>query len=327
MKLMMKKFFIKKSILILVIYGLSGCSLFGIVPDSFQNRAAANKSVEVKDIPFDARPESEEVTLRRRVVLLPFLDASNERAQSVREGARSEFVTLLQKTKALVLLEPSELEEDIFKKIENNEYKLSEMTKHAEERGISALIEGKILDIHIRRKADSVGVIRNIKSDIEAIVRIRIFDTKSGREILNKIQTLNVKDAAVRWISRSETDKNYEEDPAQIQLLVNDAFGALVPFVVSSLQKVSWEGRVALIQGDRVYINVGRLSGIQVGDLLKVSDEGQEVFDPESGSSIGKVPGRMKGTLEVVSYFGQDAAVALIHSGSGIKENDKVELY
>jgi hypothetical protein len=35
----------------------------------------------------------------------------------------------------------------------------------------------------------------------------------------------------------------------------------------------------------------------------------------------------MKGSLEVISYFGQDGAIAVIHSGSGFKENDRIEMY
>jgi hypothetical protein len=72
---------------------------------------------------------------------------------------------------------------------------------------------------------------------------------------------------------------------------------------------------------------VGKVSGLQVGDILKVSEDGEDVYDPQTGNYIGGVPGRLKGTLEVISYFGQDGSIAVIHSGSGFKENDKIELY
>jgi hypothetical protein len=90
---------------------------------------------------------------------------------------------------------------------------------------------------------------------------------------------------------------------------------------------MTWEGRIAMIAGDRVYLNAGRLSGLQINDILKVTEEGKEIYDPQTGRFIGKAPGRMKGTVEVVSYFGKDGAIAVIHSGSGFKENDRVEMY
>ncbi len=82
-----------------------------------------------------------------------------------------------------------------------------------------------------------------------------------------------------------------------------------------------------MINGDRIFLNVGRISGLQIGDILKVSEEGDEIFDPQTGNYVGKAPGRLKGTLEVVSYFGQDGAISIIHSGAGFRENDRVELY
>ena len=108
---------------------------------------------------------------------------------------------------------------------------------------------------------------------------------------------------------------------------VRKAFAATVPGLVKSIEKLDWEGRVALVNGDRLYLNAGRISGIQIGDILKVTEDGEEIFDPETGAFIGLAPGRMKGTIEVVSYFGKDGAIAVIHSGSGFKENDRVELY
>ena len=81
------------------------------------------------------------------------------------------------------------------------------------------------------------------------------------------------------------------------------------------------------LKGEKIYLNVGRISGVQIGDILKVVEDGSEVYDPEIGYHIGKVSGNTKGTIEVVSYFGQDGAVGVIHSGAGFKENDRVELY
>jgi hypothetical protein len=112
-----------------------------------------------------------------------------------------------------------------------------------------------------------------------------------------------------------------------ISEVVTKAFRGSVGPIIKTIEKLSWEGRLAMIQGNRIYVNAGRLSGINVGDLLKVSSQGEEIFDPETGELIGTAPGPMKGTLEVVSYFGKDGAVAVIHSGSGFKENDIVELY
>jgi hypothetical protein len=37
--------------------------------------------------------------------------------------------------------------------------------------------------------------------------------------------------------------------------------------------------------------------------------------------------GEVKGTLEVIDYFGQDGAVCTLHSGGSVTEGDFVQLY
>ena len=66
---------------------------------------------------------------------------------------------------------------------------------------------------------------------------------------------------------------------------------------------------------------------VRVGDLLKVIDTGSEIYDPEIGYHLGRVAGKTKGTLEIISYFGNDGAISVVHSGAGFKESDRVEVY
>ena len=64
-----------------------------------------------------------------------------------------------------------------------------------------------------------------------------------------------------------------------------------------------------------------------MGDILKVMTEGQEIYDPESGALLGVSKGQVKGTLEVIDYFGPDGSVAILHSGGSVTEGDFVQLY
>jgi hypothetical protein len=152
-------------------------------------------------------------------------------------------------------------------------------------------------------------------------------NTKNGSIAINEMRTADVEDSTTRVAERSYSDRMLEDDPKLIESVITEAFKSTVPRIVQSLEKLSWEGRVALVKGDRIYLNAGRISGLMIGDILKVSEEGEDVYDPDTGSLIGKVPGRLKGTIEVISYFGKDGSIGIIHSGSGFRENDRVELY
>jgi hypothetical protein len=197
----------------------------------------------------------------------------------------------------------------------------------AQSYGVAAIIEGRILEIKARKLSDPVGVVRQLRVSVEAVVRIRAVSTKNGHEIVNETRNSQLDTSVTRFLEGPDQDRNLVEDPELIRSVVLKAFRGLDGKISQAVEKLSWEGRVALVATNKIYVNAGRLSGIQIGDVLKVTDEGEEIYDPESGVLLGRTTGRMKGTIEVVSYFGKDGSIAAIHSGSGFKENDRVQLY
>lgn len=269
----------------------------------------------------------EDSSPRKRLMVLPFLDASTQRPQEFRDRARSAFIQDLNRSGEVIALDSKELNLDLSKMMENGQYKLADVAKAAKALGVNAVLEGKINDIRIKRKSDNVGIVRHLTSVFEVVAQVRVVTTRTGNEVFNTVKTVTLEEQGVRVAERVETDKYLQNNPEMIEVLVKDAFLDFTPQVLGSIDKVTWEGRIAAINGDRIYLNVGKISGLQMGDLLKVMEDGDDVYDPESGTHIGRVPGRLKGTLEVISYFGNDGAIAVIHSGSGFKENDRVELY
>lgn len=289
------------------------------------DRSSPTTRREVKDVNYEARKE--DASPRKRLMVLPFLDNSDKRSQDLRDRARMAFISDLNRSGEVVALDSKELNLDLSKMIAGGEYKLQEVAKAAQAMGVNAVLEGKIIDIRIKRKSDNVGVVRHLTTAFEVVAQVRVVTGRAGRELFNTVKTVTVEEQGVRVAERVETDKFLANNPELIDVIVKDAFLDFTPQVLASLDKVTWEGRIAAINGDRLYLNVGRISGLQVGDLLKVTEDGDDVYDPESGSHIGRVPGRLKGTLEVISYFGNDGSIAIIHSGSGFRENDRVELY
>lgn len=307
----------KSVFLLFCAFVLASCTTF--------DRSTPSVRREVKDVNYEARKEDS--SPRKRLMVLPFLDAADSRPQELRDRARTAFVADLNRTGEVIALDSKELKADITKMMEGGQYKLPEIAKAAQTIGVNAVLEGKILDIRIKRKSDNVGVVRHLTTAFEVVAQVRVVTGRAGREVFNTVKTVTVEEQGVRVGERVETDKFLANNPDVIQTIVKDAFLDFTPQVLASLDKVTWEGRIAAINGDRIYLNVGRVSGLQVGDLLKVTEDGDDVYDPESGGHIGRVPGRLKGTLEVISYFGNDGAISVVHSGSGFRENDRVELY
>lgn len=311
----MRQLGLAMSVLLLV-----GCSLFERPAGEGPGPRMVREDRNSLPPPTDGVP-------RKRVLVLPFLDANSERAPEFREKARQAFLMDLNRTGSLLAVDANELKVNPLQSLSGGQFKLEDIAKNSRDLGVSALLEGKIMDLRVSRSADQVGIVRKMTTTFEAVVRVRLAHARSGKEFFNTTKTVTVEQPGVRVAERTQSDRFIEENPQFLITIVKDAFLDFSPQIVAAMDRLVWEGRIAAINRDRIYLNVGRLSGIQVGDLLRVTESGEDVYDPESGSHIGQVPGRQKGTLEVVSFFGTDGSIAIVHSGSGFKENDKVELY
>ena len=204
--------------------------------------------------------------------------------------------------------------------------KLAQLSRKAKLSGVNLVIFGRISEARVRQKADEIGFVRKTKSYAESEVEIRVFDVLANKEIFIEKMDGNVNDSTFRFfMNERETQADYRK--SLLRYSVKVAIRRFIPELAKLGAKLDWTGRVAKIIGSKIYINAGRRSGLNVNDILKVMTEGQEVFDPESGALLGVSKGEVKGTLEVVDYFGPDGAVAILHSGGSVTEGDFVQLY
>lgn len=322
----MKKIFLRSVLIGLILTLTQACSSFGSSGDS-QNSESGNPTPIVKKQIKETKNLKDEYQPRKRLMILPFLDISDARPQTLRDQARAQFIRELNKQGELIVIDSTELKVDLSKSIKNGDYILPEIAKAAHELGVNAILEGKLIDLKVSRKADPVGIFRQVKTRFEASVRVRLATAHTGKEIFNTTKSVVLEESQNRTSEGITADKMLLANPELMEKLVADAFIDFSPQIYSNINKLVWEGRIAMITGDRIYLNVGKITGLQPGDLLKVTEEGSEIFDPQTGNFIGKSPGRMKGTLEIISFFGQDGSIAVIHSGAGFKENDRVEQY
>jgi len=80
--------------------------------------------------------------------------------------------------------------------------------------------------------------------------------------------------------------------------------------VIEELNGIDWYTTIADVDGDRVYISAGKLSGVRVGDIFSVYS--------------ATIPSDPKGEIRVATLFGLDASVADITKGKGFRANDLV---
>ena len=204
--------------------------------------------------------------------------------------------------------------------------KLVQLSRKAKNAGINFVIFGRIMDARVREKRDEIGFVRKIRSYTESKIEMRLFDVNNNKELYSSILKGYADDSTYRFFATSRTSRlQYQRNLLRYGAKV--AIRKSIPEILNMSEKLDWVGRVAKIIGEKIYVNAGRLSGIQISDVLKAMTEGSEIYDPDTGALIGISKGEIKGTLEVVDYFGPDGAIAILHSGGAVHEGDFVQLY
>lgn len=193
---------------------------------------------------------------------------------------------------------------------------------------VSLMIIGRINRIRYRQKGDPVGILKRRESMAVVDLEMRVYDVAEGRELLTVTKSADSSSSKMNLFNRGETESDSMSSRMDlVKEAIRGGTRLMARDLARALQKVAWEGRVAKIQGPYIYVNAGKISGLALGDILKVVSPGDDVYDPATGTYMGKSRGQVKGTLEVVDYMGSDGAVTRIHSGGGFAENDAVQLY
>lgn len=297
---------------------------------SLQMFAACSSQVVQRDMQ-GKRPRAEERKhfsgVKKKIALLPFFNESPFESEDLEVNATEELRMELSRSGEFIV-DPSSAKlfgssKEIYV---GGGMKLVQMTRQAKIAGINFILFGRVIDARVREKSDEIGIVRQTKSYTEAKVEIRVFDVNAGKEIYTETLNGYADDSTYRFFAADREDYlSYRRD--LLRYAVRVSVRKSIPKIIELASKLDWVGRVAKIIGSKVYLNAGRESGINIGDILKIITEGTEIYDPETGALIGMSKGDMKGTIEVVDYFGTDGAIAILHSGGQVLEGDFVQLY
>lgn len=302
----------------LIVVFVSSCT--PMVRTTSQGVQRVDVSSVVRESPHD---------LRKRIMILPVITDNKAVLLEELQFAHQQLVKELTRDR-LQFMTVSHLDfpQPVETFLKDGRYDLAKISAIAKNLGISALLEARVVDITAKKRADSIGVLRKVVVDAELKVAFRTVSTSNNKEVLNQLKTASVSSEGVKVLERdTQLTQNLEVTREMIRQGLVQVISGLSRQVSQVIERLGWEGRIAAVEGERIFVNAGRMTGLQMGDILKVLDEGQDIFDPQTGVLIGHVPGRLKGTVEIISYFGQDGSIAVIHSGAGFSQNDRVELY
>jgi hypothetical protein len=106
-----------------------------------------------------------------------------------------------------------------------------------------------------------------------------------------------------------------------IELSLEDIFDGFL----RQIDLLEWTTTVAKVEGNNLYLNAGKSSGLRIGDTLEVFEPGKEIIHPVTNYSLGWTTGQLKGVIRVTDLFGVDAAIGKAVQGQGFNPNDVVK--
>lgn len=195
--------------------------------------------------------------------------------------------------------------------------------KSGEVLGLNAIVTGAVSQFGVKQKSATYLVGASKVQTAEATVDVRLVDASTGQVIFAESGNGIYEESSTQVLGMGGT-KGYDETMEGKALRA--AISKFIDNLIQRMATMEWSGKVASVDGDEITVNAGRKTGLSVGDRLRVFGEGREVIDPDTKVSLGRKPGREKGAITVVDFFGEDAAVCRRVGGEGIAVNDIVKL-
>lgn len=264
---------------------------------------------------------------KTKIYVLPFFNETPFGNDEFGHFAASDLVRELRNSSKVIV--PEDIRTTMVSRdfYAGDKVRLTPLIREAKRLGVSLIIVGKIRKIVFRKRGGDVGLFRSKKMVGATDIEMRIFDTAGEKEILYDLKSSDSTASQVQLFGGNEDSNSKGQREELVQQALRTGMLIFAEDTLKAVEKMNWEGRIAKISGGRLFINAGRASGLNIGDILKVMTSGEDIYDPVTGVYLGRSGGQPKGTLEIVDFLGVDGAVATVHSGGGFFESDLVQLY
>ena len=154
---------------------------------------------------------------------------------------------------------------------------------------------------------------------------MRIFDANTGVIIESRKAESTITETGGGILIRGGmidfTISDYEKTP--LGKATRDVIDKLVDFIVSEIRPVPWQGRVAIAEPSKVYVNAGFDVGMQNNSYLEIFERGREIIDPSTGLSLGFQKTGIG--VAIVEEVSEKYSVASLLAGSAGSDGDIVE--
>lgn len=167
--------------------------------------------------------------------------------------------------------------------------------------------------------------IASSKSEAMVVLDVRIYDVATG-VILDSVKADGkAKSSGVALEIDKEgwqmSGSQFKQSP--LGEATREAIEKAVKFICERMEIVPWEGRIAELDGDTMYLNAGSQIGLKVGDTLQIIRPGQPIVDPETRVVIGRKKDTILGKCRITEIM-EKLSIAEPVEGCSWEVNDIV---
>lgn len=246
--------------------------------------------------------------MKRRIIVLPVIDNTNYKSEGLGELATKRIISRLESTGTVICVDPNTLN------IRGSYLDPANERKMNADFGIQAILKTTLSDVYTSSSRIE-GKEEKETSFAMSKLAIDIFNTETG-QTMKQLSGRNP-------ISLSREKGDLSSEKAKIKA-IDLAIEMIAEDILKTVLSLDWHSRIASVDGTKVYINAGRLSGLEKGKLLEVYAPGEEVIDPKTKQPLGRKKGAFKGELQVEELFGVDASWAKTNKGGSFLSTDLV---
>jgi len=247
--------------------------------------------------------------LKKRILLLPFMDQAGVGAVRVRE-MKTRFISLLNKDKEFLVTEGSQ-QAISTARIKSPVFGIAvdpEQVKKAREMGMNALVTVVLPPYELYAKKAGIWPFRRIKRKLEIAVVVNAFDVTNGTLFLTKLESRkirlpNLDEMDLEALEPSAYEKRLEKqfDKSEIdEKKLAKALKQIVKSQASALREAlveqPWAGRILSTDSGSIIIDAGKDVGLRQGFVFEVFGRGEPITcaDGRTLYPLGQKVGEIK---------------------------------
>jgi curli biogenesis system outer membrane secretion channel CsgG len=160
--------------------------------------------------------------------------------------------------------------------------------------GVKYIVTGGIDKFSINRTGGGIGRIGGSMTTADATINMRFIDTTTAERVVSLSGDGQVKKGG-GFVGGTSLSRDAEWG------IASEAVGKAAQAIVTKLTGEGYlakigpgtgaasglEARIAKVDGNSAYLNIGTASGVKVGDKFVVFNVGEAIVDPDTGQALG----------------------------------------